>query len=260
MTSVIPNTTAFAFPLVIDKLQDKPKLIALGIKMSVDGLSGGIAAFSGIAENIYALSGIKITSSAHPPTAAIGMPYSGKITATTNNPPVKWTLRPENTWLTVTTNTNKTDGDLSGIPDTTGTTLFTALAADNWYPPFRGEMFWTVTVGPCPAAAMAVAGGSGQQAKVHTTFGQRLVVKLTGATGTPVPGVSVHFSAPDVDTSGTFDDGSGPKTDAYVLTDDQGLATAPAFTAGRGAGTYMAAAEVRGAGLTANFTLTNTTA
>ncbi len=71
--------------------------------------------------------------------------------------------------------------------------------------------------------------GSGQTEPVDTEFGAPLqATVVNAATGSPVAGASVTFTAPAAGASGTF---AGGSTTAQVVTDANGLATAPSFTA-----------------------------
>jgi protocatechuate 3,4-dioxygenase beta subunit len=101
----------------------------------------------------------------------------------------------------------------------------------------------------CPASnppnELVVAGGSSQTAKLRTAFDTPLQVQLANTNGCPVTGslggVSVHFQAPDGGASGVFS--STGSTSAFVGTNAQGVATAPAFVANGTAGSYAVEAE-----------------
>ena len=91
-----------------------------------------------------------------------------------------------------------------------------------------------------PPNELVLAGGSGQQAQLGKQFGQNLQVALANTNGCPLTGnlagVTVNFDAPGSGASGIFA-GSGSR-EAYVGTDSQGVATAPAFTANFTVGDY----------------------
>jgi hypothetical protein len=108
---------------------------------------------------------------------------------------------------------------------------------------------------PCGAASLEVTGGSGQSARIGTTFGTPLQVRVVDAQHNPVSGVTVTFSAPTAGASGTFAVGA---TTAQIATDINGMAAAPAFTANRIHGTYNVTARVAGVSTPAVFVLTNT--
>ena len=106
--------------------------------------------------------------------------------------------------------------------------------------------------GGAPASLVSSA-GTPQSAAVTATFAIRLKALVKDATGAPVSGASVLFTAPASVASGTF---PGSATSAVVLTDGQGFATAPAFTANTSVGTYQVTAKV--ASFSISFSLTNT--
>ena len=95
--------------------------------------------------------------------------------------------------------------------------------------------------------------GTPQSANTGTAFGAPLAARVRDASGNPVQGVTVTFTAPATGASGTF--AGGVNT---ALTDSQGIATAPVFTANGTAGSYSVVASVAGLGPTASFSLTNT--
>lgn len=107
------------------------------------------------------------------------------------------------------------------------------------------------------AAAMTLATVSahGPSATVDTQFRNRLAVHLVDASGQPVEGATVTFGVqPAAGGAGaTFVDGQAQAT---VLTDVNGVATAPALVANKSTGAFTASASVAGA-TTARFTLKN---
>jgi protocatechuate 3,4-dioxygenase beta subunit len=96
----------------------------------------------------------------------------------------------------------------------------------------------------CPTSnspnELVLVSGSGQQAQLGTQFAQNLQVALANTNGCGLTGnlagVTVNFDAPGSGASGIFA-GSGSR-EAYVGTDSQGVATAPAFTANFTVGNY----------------------
>ena len=90
-------------------------------------------------------------------------------------------------------------------------------------------------------------------APIGTKYGTLLQVKVTDAAGNPVAGQLVAFSAPAARASGVF--ASSP----LVMTDAQGIATAPAFTANHAIGAFNVTASVSGSTIAAvSLPLTNT--
>ncbi len=104
------------------------------------------------------------------------------------------------------------------------------------------------------AASILAASGSGQSATISTAFAAPLVANVVDAYSNPVSGVSVTFTAPATDPTGTFANETATETDT---TDASGNATSTTFTANATAGgPYNVVAS--SAGLTSvNFVLTN---
>jgi protocatechuate 3,4-dioxygenase beta subunit len=91
-----------------------------------------------------------------------------------------------------------------------------------------------------PPNELVLVGGAGQQAQLGTQFAQNLQVALANTNGCPLTGslagVTVNFDGPGSGAGGIFA-GSGSR-EAFVGTDSQGVATAPAFTANFTVGNY----------------------
>jgi subtilisin-like proprotein convertase family protein len=96
--------------------------------------------------------------------------------------------------------------------------------------------------------------GAPQSAALGTTPGTPLRVQVLDTLGNSVSGTSVTFAAPPTGAGGTF---AGTAT---ILTDGQGIATAPAFTANTTTGSYVVTATANDFGTGAAFGLTNTPA
>ncbi len=107
----------------------------------------------------------------------------------------------------------------------------------------------TLNFGP-PPASITASGGTPQSAVVETAFTSRLVATLKDASNNPVAGVTVTFTVPGGGASGTF--AGGVNT---AVTNAQGQATSPVFTANDTMGGYTVTAT--GAGLTTSYSLTN---
>ncbi len=113
-----------------------------------------------------------------------------------------------------------------------------------------------IQVTPAAANAITVMAGDAQSATAGSTFATNLQAKVTDFFGNVVPTVSVTFIAPGNNASGTFA-APGNGTTASVITDPQGIATAPALTANFVAGSNTVTARVAGVATPATFTLTN---
>ena len=104
-----------------------------------------------------------------------------------------------------------------------------------------------------PANPSPVA-GTPQSTVVLTQFATALQALVADAGMNPIPNVAVTFQAPASGASGTF---AGGGLTAVVITDANGIAKAPAFTANGAAGTYNVTASAGGAVPPAIFVLTN---
>jgi protocatechuate 3,4-dioxygenase beta subunit len=107
---------------------------------------------------------------------------------------------------------------------------------------------------PGPPAAVSAGVGASQSAQVSSRFPIRLAVTVKDASGNPVEGARVSFSAPARGPSGHFRRG---RRTVSVLTNASGIAVAPAFTANRRAGGYAVVAHVVGSAQRAAFALVN---
>jgi hypothetical protein len=103
-----------------------------------------------------------------------------------------------------------------------------------------------------PPAAVAPVGSLFLNAPIGTTYATLLQVQVTDRLGDPLAGQLVAFRAPVSGPSGTFN------ALAIVMTDGQGIATAPAFTANHVTGTFTVTATVAGVATPASFHLCNT--
>ncbi|MGB2758047.1 MAG: hypothetical protein WBD02_10365, partial [Acidimicrobiia bacterium] len=110
--------------------------------------------------------------------------------------------------------------------------------------------------------ASTTFGGAGQSAETGTAFSTKLSTRVTDSDGDPVVGVAVTFTAPTSGASGDFASSgitSIASVGATVLTDANGVATAPTFTANGTAGSYVVQATVAGLpSKIVNFAMTNT--
>ena len=103
------------------------------------------------------------------------------------------------------------------------------------------------------AASVIASSGTPQSATVNAAFASPLVVAVKDASGNPVSGVTVTFTAPASGASGTFAGGVNTAT-----TNASGAASSAVFTANATAGGYSVTASVAGVSTSASFTLTNT--
>jgi hypothetical protein len=111
----------------------------------------------------------------------------------------------------------------------------------------------TVNVTATGAASIAATSGTGQKTAITTAFANPLVVTVKDASGNPISGVMVAFTAPSTGASGAFAAGVNTAT-----TNAQGVATSATFIANGTVGTYAVTAIVTGLSSTATFVLTNT--
>ena len=106
---------------------------------------------------------------------------------------------------------------------------------------------------PPQPSAISVVSGTPQSTTRGTSFQSALKAKVTGANNSPVPNVTVSFTAPASGASATF---NGVATTTAV-TDAAGIATSPVPVANGVDGTYNVVASVSGLAPTATFSLTN---
>jgi hypothetical protein len=104
-----------------------------------------------------------------------------------------------------------------------------------------------------PVGATIVAqAGAGQATRINTAFGIPLQALVRTAAGGPLGGVPVTFAAPGSGAGGTY---GGVVS---VVTNDSGIATAPALTANGTVGAFNATATITGvSAASASFPLTN---
>ena len=86
-----------------------------------------------------------------------------------------------------------------------------------------------------PPASINPSFGNNQHAAVATSFSAPLQAVFKDSSGNPVPGIAATFTAPASGPSGTFPSGA---PSVVAVTNAQGIATAPAFTANHAAGSY----------------------
>ena len=98
------------------------------------------------------------------------------------------------------------------------------------------------------------SGGNYQRTNINTPFADNLRVRVTDGNYNPLPGVEVTFTAPTSGAGGTFTNGM---TSVAILTDQNGYATAPTFTANGTAGDYIVTATAQNANSSVEFNLSN---
>ncbi|MFV0478637.1 MAG: IPTL-CTERM sorting domain-containing protein [Parahaliea sp.] len=103
-------------------------------------------------------------------------------------------------------------------------------------------------------ASLRVVSGSGQTAQAGAMFDAPMVVQALTVADQPVSGVSVHFVFADQGASARFD---GDHSSVQVLTDANGQAVSPLFSANLVAGAHQASASMAGLAGAVNFTLVN---
>jgi hypothetical protein len=113
----------------------------------------------------------------------------------------------------------------------------------------------TITLtGPAPAASITATAGTPQSTAVSTAFAAALQAIVKDASGNPVSGAKVTFTAPSTGAGASF----GTSATATTVTDTTGQAIAPPLKANSTVGSYAVTASVAGATATASFSLTNT--
>ncbi len=108
---------------------------------------------------------------------------------------------------------------------------------------------------PGPAVTLYAYAGTPQHAPPRSAFETPLQAAALDAAGSPVPGVSVLFTAPASGASGTFADTGIPLTTA--ITDERGVASAATLTANGLRGSYAVTATAASLALTPTYQLAN---
>jgi hypothetical protein len=104
---------------------------------------------------------------------------------------------------------------------------------------------------------LSTSSGSGQTAKVGTSFSSPLAAEVIDTGGCPMANVNVDFVVPTTGAGATF---AGSTTTATVTSGADGVAAAPMLTANDVSGSYEVLASVPGDAWQLSFALTNTTA
>jgi protocatechuate 3,4-dioxygenase beta subunit len=111
------------------------------------------------------------------------------------------------------------------------------------------------------AAATLTAGERAEAATVHTRYGRPLSVRVVDASGQPVEGAAITFSlgsaAGDGGASRPDASFAGGSNQTTVLTDQNGQAASPPFTAGDTPGEFTATASAAGATNPVSYRLRN---
>jgi len=105
-----------------------------------------------------------------------------------------------------------------------------------------------------PPVGLTPTAGTPQSTQVTKTFPVNLQVRVTDATGAPVAGIPVTFTAPQASPTGFF---AGNSHSATATTDASGMATAPTLRADRSVGVFTVRATIPGAPHAAKFHMTN---
>ena len=156
--------------------------------------------------------------------------------------------------VTVTLGNNLSGATLSGtktVSAVNGLATFNDLSIDkagSYRLTASGQIFSAAstmsnqfTITAPTSSAIAATAGSGQSATINSSFATALQATVTDATGNPVSGVNVTFTAPASGASGQF---ANNTTTTTATTNASGVATASSFTANGTAGTYTVAASI----------------
>lgn len=246
--------------------------------VAVGGFSGRqLVAASGSTSNTLKCAKIMtgpldlVTTQGTPQSATVGTAFSQGLQLVVK----RWygePLQGVNVTFTVNGNGGGASGSFGGASPTTATVTtdstglavaptleantrsggFTVTAAVSG---FSNQAVYNLTNLPGAPASITVNSGDNQTATVGTIFGTSFKTLVTDTYNNPVGGVAVTYTAPSpgAGATGTFPGGSA----ATVTTDQNGIATAPSFTASHTAGSYSVNAGVNGVNPSASFSLTN---
>ena len=148
------------------------------------------------------------------------------------------------------------DGGTPESPRTASVTVGSYRANGAGTGPLTANYSLTNTLSSGATISTGGNGSGTQSTPINTAFPLPLQATVKDSGGTPVPGVTVTFTAPDSGASATF---PGAVLSIQVTTDASGTATSPTLTAnGTVGGPYTATGTVTGIATPANYSLTNT--
>ena len=147
------------------------------------------------------------------------------------------------------------DGCTPESPRTASVTVGSYRANGTGTGPLTANYSLTNTLSTGATISTGGNGSGSQSTMIHTPFPLPLQATVKDSGGTPVPGVTVTFTAPSSGPSGTF---PGDVLSVQGTTDASGVATSPTLTANGTVGSYLATGTVSGIATPANYSLTNT--
>ena len=194
------------------------------------------------------------------PLTAFNLPLVARLTDQYYNPvgnkTVKFTAPPSGASGTFANSASRETSVTTGSDGLATAPVFTANGTSGPYTVYASHTGISSTAGFLLKnifPAVSVSSGSPQATQVLTAFSDPLKVLVQYAPGAPVAGMEVTFTAPSAGATGTF---SGSST-ARALTNANGIATAPAFTANSTVGSFTVTASIPDIAVTADFQLTN---
>jgi uncharacterized delta-60 repeat protein len=191
--------------------------------------------------------------------STIAPPVTVQIVDTSDNP-VNTTFA-----VTIALGNNPSGATLSGtktVSAVNGLATFNDLSIDkagSYTLMATGPIFGTTssnqfTITSPASSAIAATAGSGQSATINSSFAAALQATVKDATGNPVSGVNVTFTAPASGASGKFTNNA---TTTTATTNASGVASASTFTANGEAGAYTVAASINSGSFSTSFSLNN---
>lgn len=198
-------------------------------------------------QNIYQAAGAFVQPVVSPQTVTLLPGQSQQFTSTvagTTNQQMTWSTTPPVGYISAS-------GLYTAPSVTAGNQSVTVVATSMANTARSGSATANIVV-PRPATIVATA-GTPQSTAIGTLFSNALQATVADASGNPISGVTVSFSAPTSGASAAF---NGSTTVASI-TNANGVATPPTPTANSQTGSYQVVAAVSGLGATATFNLTN---
>jgi hypothetical protein len=264
VTGMIPETIQ-----VFRKLAPNSLLLAGGIGIA-DLLLNGASTIMGLVASFWEGQNKPVITTTSLPAAVPGLDYTKGGTVATglaatggdkpwNSPIRNWGPAP-GTSLPPGLNLDPSTGVITGAVQGTATSYtFQVQCSDSYnVSQYSAPQKITLTVAPVEAANIAPGTTDKQPVSMNVFVGTTnnpynpnpdITVKATDSSGAPVQYAQVRFSLPADSATFLPQDGSGPlngSSDAYVYTDNQGLATAPAFTTSGVVGKYVMQAGIQG--------------
>lgn len=219
-----------------------PTAITATATYTVTGTNSGGSTSVGVVITVNDVPPSALAYSLNPALYPTGLAIAPNTPSSAGGPITGYTVAPA---LPAGLSLNPTSGVITGTPTAAAPTATYVVTGSNTGGSTTANLVLTTVV-----PAIAAWTGAGQTLTVGATAAP-LQARVTYGGSVPLPGIPVVFTAPASGPGGTF------ASAAAVLTDANGVATAPAFTANCTPGAYSLTAAIPGGGPSAGFGMTN---